>query len=211
MCWNPEVSLSTYLFSIIPIAILTFYYNKIPIYLFLAIHSYISMQLIEFFLWTFLTDPFKNAFFSAIGLFAIILQPLFVMLSIENGIPKSIIPLIAIISYVISVVVYFSYNYNKIEFRTVVAKNGHLEWKWLDVPLYNALLWVTFFLFRPLYFLLKDPKKYFDEIIPFSLIFGGFIVSYISFREAKTWGTMWCWIANAVSIKYWLKLFSMLS
>ena len=103
MCWNPEVSLSTYLFAIFPLAILTFYYGKIPIYLFLALNSYISIQLIEFFLWTNLNDPAKNAFFSAIGLFAIILQPLFFILSIENGIPNSIIPLTVLICYVLSV------------------------------------------------------------------------------------------------------------
>lgn len=211
MCWNPEVSLSTYLFSIIPVAVLTFYYGKMPFYTFLAFNSFISMQLVEFFLWTFLSDPQKNAFFSILGFITIMSQPLFFMLSIENGIPKNIIPLIAIIAYIICVIVYFSYNYNKIEFRTVVAKNGHLEWKWLDVPLYNALLWVAFFLFRPSYFLLKNPAKYSSEIIPFTIILGSFIVSYISFREAKTWGTMWCWIANAVSIRYWLQLFSILS
>ena len=211
MCWNPEVSLSTYLFAIFPLAILTFYYGKIPIYLFLALNSYISIQLIEFFLWTNLNDPAKNAFFSAIGLFAIILQPLFFILSIENGIPNSIIPLTVLICYVLSVILYFSYNYNKIEFRTVVAKNGHLEWKWLDVPLYNALLWVAFLAFRPLYFLLKNPTKYFSELIHVIFILGGFGISYAAFREAKTWGTMWCWFANAISIKYWLRLFSILS
>lgn len=202
MCWNPTVSLFTYLFSITPIAILTFYYKKIPILLFLGMHSWISMQLIEFFLWRNLNDAKLNRLFSIVGFIAILSQPLFFMLSIPDFSYKYII---------IAIYLFSAYNYifsNKIEFKTVVAKNRHLEWKWANVPLINALMWIFFFLFRSMYLYTKDPVKYKKELFYFILIITGFIISYTTYLESKTWGSMWCWMANITSIKFYWDLYN---
>lgn len=205
MCWSPEVSLGTYLFSAVPLFLLTFYYKTIPFALFLAMHSWISMQLIEFFLWIYLNNPSLNYFFSIIGFIAIMAQPFFFILSLKEFKYMYIVLLL----YLFSVILYYIYNSDRIEFKTVVAKNGHLEWKWLDVPFYNALLWVAFFCFRSTYLLISNFSKNKKELFYLIFMISGFGISYATFVEAKTWGSMWCWIAHAISLRYYWTILNM--
>lgn len=201
MCWNPKVSLFSYLFSAIPLFILTFYYNKYSFYNFLAFHSWISMQLVEMFLWFFLNNPVLNTIFSIIGFIAIISQPFFMMLSIDNFSYKKTLLLL----YVFIVSLYITFY--KIEFKTTIATNNHLKWNWLDIPLYIALLWVFFFSFRPAYLYYINPTKNKIELYTLICILSSFTISYITFMESKTWASMWCWIANISAIyNYWLLL-----
>lgn len=204
MCWSPEVSLGTYLFSAIPLFILTFHYKYISIPMFLAAHSFISMQLVEFFLWIYLNNPALNYFFSVIGFILVISQPFFYIVSIEIFQYKYLVLLIYFLC-----ILYF-YIVKNIEFKTVVAKNGHLEWKWLNVPLYSALVWLGFFCIRPLYLYLKNPAKNKTELLWFFIIITTFGISYATYVDAKTWGSMWCYIANFIAFRYYWIIFSKL-
>jgi hypothetical protein len=201
MCWNPEVSLSTYLFSATPLFILTFLYNDIPLLIFLAMHSWISMQLIEFFLWKNLHNPQMNYFFSVVGFIAIMAQPFFFILSMTEFKYRNHV----LFLYLFSVAMYCISN--KIIFETTVAKNGHLLWKWIDVPIHNALLWLAFLCFRPFYLYVIDPSKNKHELFCLVAILIGAGVSYATFIQSKTWGSMWCWLANIISLRYYYLLY----
>lgn len=199
MCWNPEVSLATYLFSVIPLVVLTFYYKVISFPLFLGVHSWISMQLIEFFLWIFIENAALNMFFSAVGLAVILSQPFFFILSMDGF--QYMYHVLAL--YIFTVLVFFSFH--KVEFKTAVAGNGHLLWKWIDFPAYFAFIWVAFLAFRPFYLYFSNPAKNSIELLALLFILGGFGISYYTFLESKTWGSMWCWMANILSFRfYWM-------
>ena len=82
MCWNQEVSLNTFLFSMF-VLLLIIYNNKytqykikeldnIWMYLFLA--SFIFMQLIEFFIWRNINNKFYNHLFSTMAVILLIIQ-----------------------------------------------------------------------------------------------------------------------------------------
>lgn len=204
MCWSPEVSLATYLFTAIPLFILTFYYSVIPIPYFLASHCWVSIQLVEFFLWTYLNNPELNYFFSGVGFIVILLEPFFFILTIANYKYRN---------YVLSLYLFCILLYcatNKIEFKTVVAKNKHLEWKWLDVPLYYAFLWVAFFCFSTFYKYMSNPTKNNFELYALIFILATAGISFATYIESKTWGSMWCWVANIVGFRYYYLLWNLI-
>jgi hypothetical protein len=67
MCWNPEVSLTTYLFSSVAL-ILGYIYKIIGIRGALFMYSFAQIQLVEYFLWRYLHNASLNRFFPSSGL-----------------------------------------------------------------------------------------------------------------------------------------------
>lgn len=198
MCWNPEVSISTYLFSAIPVT-LCYIYGLMPLSRFLYLQSFISIQLVEYFLWTYLENDQWNRIFSIIGWSLIFLQPMFSILSIQQFDSYKYTAMFAYLIYIAFVL--FAY---KTEFKTVVATNKHLQWKWLDYPSYIIFTWLFFFCFRM--FFTHNYVTYFDLIITLFT----FTMSYYYFQESKAWGSMWCWVANIIGFCYYYTLFMFL-
>ena len=191
MCWSPEVSISTFMFSMFCI-LLAYYYDVIDFFNLLLLSSFISMQLVEFFLWIYLDNPIMNRVFSMIGFVLVFLVPFFSIVSIPETYKYKYLILLVYIIYVVGLVL--STN---IIFKTVVATNKHLEWKWLDVSLPIVLLYALFLSSRYFYYLDNDYSK-----MGLVTLWGLLAISYFSYVKYNTWASMWCWMANIMAYVY---------
>jgi len=144
------------------------------------------MQLVEYFTWNNLHDKKTIRLLSQIGLFLIFIQiPLFIY-SRENFPYKSLL-FAAYLVFSTGILFYFN-----IDFSMNKAANGHLAWNWLNFPPIIYLIYVSFILGLCYY-----QKRYIAFILYF-IIIGGI---YYTYNESNTWGSLWCWIANIISLK----------
>ena len=186
MCWNASVSLNTYIFGLF--ASLFSYYNGYGNILSVIFYqSFIIMQLLEYFIWT---KTFSNKLLSQIALFIVLCQPIFNIIKIETY-PKAISYLLA--AYLIFIIILYTLiiPIDTINFSTVSSKNGHLSWKWLNWNIYIIFIWYTFLSTRWII-----DKMYMIFIVISVLL----IITLILYKETNTFGSMWCWVANVLSI-----------
>ena len=186
MCWNASVSLNTYIFGLF--ASLFSYYNGVVNILSVILYqSFIIIQLIEYFIWT---KTFSNKLLSQIALFVILCQPIFNIIKIETY-PKTIPYLLA--AYLIFIIILYTLiiPIDTINFSTVSSKNGHLSWKWLNWNIYIIFIWYTFLSTRWII------DKMYTIFIVISVLL---IITLILYKETNTFGSMWCWVANVLSI-----------
>jgi len=193
MCWNASVSLNTYIFGLFASSFA--YYNGTTNLLgFILYQSFIIMQLIEYFIWS---KTFSNKLLSQIALFAILCQPVFNILKIEKM--PNMIPYL-LVAYLIFIIIIYTIitPLNTLEFSSVPSKNGHLAWKWFTWNIYIIAIWFAFLSVRWII----------DEMY-LILVFVAIIlvVSVILYKESNTWGSMWCWLANAISFYFILLVF----
>jgi hypothetical protein len=186
MCWNASVSLNTYIFGLF--ASLFSYYNGFGNILSVIFYqSFIIIQLIEYFIWT---KAFSNKLLSQIGLFVIMCQPIFNIIKIEQS--PQVIPYI-LAAYIIFIVILYTFivPLNSVNFSTVPSKNGHLSWKWLDWNIYIIFIWYAFLSIRWII-----DKMYFVLTIITALL----IITLVLYKDTNTFGSMWCWTANIISL-----------
>lgn len=197
MCWNESVSLNTFLLGAFAVT-LGLLNNAITVPSAIFYLSFISMQGIEYFLWKHLHNRSANAFWSKIGLFLIFLQPIAALSCIGIHKPLTwglIAAYLAFIAFVVIVVK----PLNTIDFSSSKANNGHLQWNWLRFPLYAIIIWSCFLLMHEVH-----QRAWFFLISNVVLI----SVIYFLYIETNTWGSLWCWIANVMSIVILWKVFS---
>jgi hypothetical protein len=193
MCWNASVSLNTYIFGLFASSFA--YYNGTTDLLgFLLFQSFIIMQSIEYFIWS---KTFSNRLLSQIALFFILCQPVLNILKIQK-MPK-LIPYLLVAYFIFIIIVYTIITpLNTLDFSSVPSKNGHLAWKWFTWNIYIIVIWFAFL----------SARWVIDEmylILVFVTII--LVVSVILYKETKTWGSMWCWLANAISIYFIVLIF----
>jgi len=193
MCWNERVSLNTFLFSLFALNF-AYFNNVINIYEYLFSHSFISMQLLEYFTWKHLNSKKINRLLSQLGLFLITVQPILFIISVHNV--EYIIKIQLISLY--SIFWLFTLFYFSIDFSMVKSPNGHLAWNWLSFPPQVVLTWITIFLVLLLY-----TKKY----ILFATHLILFLAIYYTYYKTNTWGSLWCWIANAMAVFLIIRIF----
>ena len=195
MCWNPDISINTFLFSCFTLLFIyitnTYTKYKTPFFdnplVYFFIFSVVSMQLIEFFLWRNLKNKFMNEYLSKLASFVIILQPFFLIL---------LIPILKIRYFMLSFYLFFMaaflmYKkiYSPINFHTSVEKNGHLSWDFLRHKGYEYIVDIAYlFFYLSTVFILNNPLLYIF-LIP------SFLISIFYFKY-NTFGSMWCWISN---------------
>ena len=193
MCWNASVSLQTFLFSTIPL-VLCLYYGLIDIKDYFVFQTFISIQLLEYFLWTFLKDKTWNRIFSILGFILIFLLAFFTIYSSKKYNYQVLGLYILFYVYILCTI--------PIRFHTSVAPNHHLNWEWNNVPLYIVILWTLFLLYPCMYTIYSGGR-----IDNFTLFISAiYLVSFYSYYSANTFGTMWCWIANASAIYFYYLL-----
>ena len=186
MCWNETVSLNTFLFSLFGINFA--YLNNVITtcdYVFYLLFS--SMQLLEYFTWRNLNDKKMNRLLSQIGMFLIFMQPILFILSlgkVESNIKTLVITLY--MTFFLFCILYFP-----IDFSMAKAPNGHLGWNWLNYPPLIIFIYVFFY-----YILLLYAKRYVTFIFYVML----FIAVYYTYYKTNTWGSLWCWIANIMTM-----------
>jgi hypothetical protein len=187
MCWSASVSLNTYIFSVFA-CIFAYMNGVLSIVNMMFIQSYCIMQLIEYFIWS---KTFSNRLLSQIAWIIIYLQPIFSMLTIAS--PYQYVIPYAIVAYCVIMAYIFIYVYpwNTIQFESKKASNGHLAWYWLNSPFWVCCIWIFFLMIS---FILN--KTY---LIAF-VVLATLMASYILYKGTLTWGSMWCWVANYISI-----------
>ncbi len=193
MCWNSTVSLNTFLFSLFG-AFFAYFNNVINKFELLSFMSFILIQLVEYFTWINLDNKKTNRLLSQIAFFLIIIQiPLFILTNnkITNKYKLLIISIYALIFIFFISSFTIDYSMNK-------APNGHLAWNWLKIPTIISLLWLAF-----LFGILFTEGNYIKFMIYFIIV----ISIYYTYYKSKTWGSLFCWIANILSLKLILEVF----
>lgn len=197
MCWNAEVSLNTFLFSAIVLA-LVIYNNSFTKYkiqelndkwMYIFIISVILMQLIEFFIWKNVNNKFYNNIFSTFAAFLLVIQPITSLMLLKNIQLRNLL-LSLYSSLAIPYSIYKSLTNNM---RSIVTRNGHLRWNFFGGGAIVSIIWFFFFLFSFIY-----ERKW------FGLIFGiiALIMAYLNNSiDGSVW-SMWCWGVNLLAIYY---------
>ena len=200
MCWNQYVSLNTFMFSIFVLLLIAYnnkytqyktplFNNKFVYFFFI---SFITMQLIEFFIWRNIDNKKLNNLFSTLGALLLLIQPIASLLMLKDeSLKYKLITLYSIVA-----VPFFIYQNYDHEMTTVVSKYGHLAWKWNDLFGYNLIIYLLWF--TALYFSLIVNKNY-EPLIYVTILLA---ISYYSFLQDGSEGSLWCWSINSLMIYY---------
>lgn len=188
MCWNKDVSLNTFVFSIGMLCIMmyndrfTIYKTGFDYYWYFFIVSFCTMQLIEYFLWTNLNTPI-TAFYSFLGQLLVTIQPIASLFLLKNHTLRNI--------FIIIYLLFCSLVYatHKKVFKTTV-EDGHLKWTWVPIETYIYFVWLFFLLFS---FIVN--RHYFAIAIALFLF-------TITYNTKGTGGSLWCWSINFTMIFY---------
>ena len=195
MCWNPDISLNTFVFACLALVFiyiantytkykLSVFDNKL-VYLFML--DVAAVQLIEHFLWKNLKNPRLNAFYSKILAFVVALQPLLLVLMI----PYQQLRWGMLAALAACAVFFFALKKGPIPFHTSVAKNGHLSWDWINFKGFSLPLFAL--LFYGVSTLAIDKFAFSLFILA---IVGVSAVNYFKYTTYQTVGSMWCWSSN---------------
>jgi len=203
MCWNKDVSINTFLFSIFVLVLIIYNNNytqyKIDevnnIFAYIFLLSFILMQLIEYFLWQNLNDKFYNKILSFFAACLIFIQPIASIFVIKNIKERNLLLSI----YLLFALPYSLYGLMNTRFITSVAKNGHLKWDWINQ--HNTHIGYLFYLFFLFYPLIRE-KIYFSSLLAFVLL----LISFYTFYKDGTADSMWCWSVNAIMLYFSVKL-----
>lgn len=183
MCWNAEVSLQSFLLGTVAIGIAYLKGLSIPLTVFGL--TVTSMQLVEYFAWSYYENPTVNFYASVAGAFLIGVQPIASMLALPSSIRLSFIGAYLLFCLVLTIL-----NRQPVEYTMKRAENGHLSWGFLqkDLPTLVYTLGYLFFMFVPIYVT--------QNYGFLALVMGTLGLSLYTYLESNTWGSMWCWIVN---------------
>jgi len=185
MCWNAKVSLNTYIVGLFA-CIFAYFNNKLEFTTLLFIQTWMSIQLIEYFIWS---KTFSNRLLSQIAFILIVLQPIFGILSISNN---DIIKYVSLFGYLCFVTIGMIFKpWSKIDFSSTPSASGHLAWNWLKYPNIMLLIW---FMFLSIKFIVK--KQWFI----LSLVTISAVITFVLYHKTYTWGSLWCWFSNFASL-----------
>jgi hypothetical protein len=189
MCWNASISLNTFLLGMFAIG-LGVMNNVVPVTKAIFYMSFVSMQLIEYFIWTNLDNPMRNALWSKVGLGLIFIQPMAALLTFGITSPMTWMAIMAYVVFV-GIVNVIIKPLQTVDFSSVRAENGHLRWNWLQYPLWVMAIWLFAM------FIDNVIKREWLELgISLFIVFAVFF----TYLKSNTWGSLWCWVANFISI-----------
>jgi len=197
MCWNENVSLNTFAFSIFVLLLIIYNnsctqykiqeLNNLWVYIFIA--SFIFIQLAEFFIWRNIDNKYYNNLFSIIATSILIAQPAFSIMILTEEKLRNIL----LISYLFLAVPYSIYKFYTKRIYSAVSKTGHLKWKYFDNPPIVILTWLFFFLFS-----FVCEKMWVGFGFGCILLF----ISFLNYKNDTTMWSMWCWSVNSIMIYY---------
>lgn len=198
MCWNAQVSLNTFLFGAFGVSLALL--NGYSITQLLFIISFVLIQLVEFFTWTYYDNKKLNAIIGLCGLIVILLQPVGAICLLGFN-KESVMLILLYCSLMLPVVIRF-FNKPLSYFKSYVGANGHLVWNWAtkkNIHWYAVAVYMGF-LFAPM---LITRNWMLLAFVLFTLI-----ISVYVFTKYDTWGTMWCWMANIIVFVLVIRLLS---
>jgi hypothetical protein len=189
MCWNAEVSIQSFAIGLLAIFFLIMTGTSAPTIFFYA--TIVFMQLVEYIVWTYGSDPEINFYASLGGAGLLMLQPIASILA--AGSMKTTLLIAYLILGVITHIIDQDGRSLRERYRIEAGPSGdtpHLHWKWLDPIPWKSLLVYFIFLIGPLLI-----TKQFDLTALVFLTLGFSIYSF-----GKGWGSMWCWIVNGMVV-----------
>jgi len=185
MCWNADISIKTFLVGIVGIALGVHMGTSLPVLLFFS--TIICVQLIEAVVWTWYDNETvnRNASYAACAL--LWLQPIAAILLLPSFMLKATMILIY------SALSFLGFFYlQEFDFSMKRASNGHLAWNFLRKDLMSLIVLIIYFIF------LFTPIFLTGNIDLFLLGIGTLGISFYSFWQENTWGSLWCWIGNGL-------------
>lgn len=188
MCWNETVSINTFIFSTFAI-IFAYYNNIITVFQGLFLLCVFSIQLIEFFLWRNLSDKKKNSFYSRLALASLALHPFLSLLTLTNPMIKYVVTTLYVLFLISTQFIPLFKDNNP--FITSEGKNGHLRWEWLSENPFQVAVYIVGLL---------TPLLFWKHKLIFVIALVTLLASVILYRKDKTWGSLWCWSANLISL-----------
>lgn len=191
MCWNAEVSIQSFGIGLLAIFLLTMTGTSVPTIIFYT--TIVFMQLIEYIVWTYGSDPEINFYASLGGAGLLMLQPIASILAVA---PVQMRTMLLIAYIILGVITHFMDQDGRSlreRYRIEAGPSGdapHLIWRWLlPVPWFSLAVYFIF-LIGPLLI-----TKQFDLTALVFLTLGFSIYSF-----GKGWGSMWCWIVNGMVV-----------
>jgi hypothetical protein len=197
MCWNAEVSLQSFLIGFT--ATIVAYQNGLSFPMTLFCLTIVCMQLIEYVVWSNITN--KDVVFRAslAAAFLLFLQPIasLTTLPMSQAVPF----LLLYVGLAFTGLLLKRDEPLKDQYNMYRGENGHLVWNWLQRDWKTVLSLVVYFIF--LLFPLLIQKHY--ELLFLATSTLG--LSLYSFYRSNTWGSMWCWIVNYIVVGISIKTF----
>lgn len=196
MCWNPDISMNTFIFTIFALLFiyLTNTYSKYktetfknPL-MYLFFFEVALIQLLEYFLWKNLKNNKMNKLLSKLVCYVIILQPFTLMLMI----PIDKIKYFLLSTYIIFIILYdiIKTKYNPNIYYTSIGKNGHLSWEWMNYKGYENILFIIYLLFYSI------SSLFINNFLFTIFLIVSLLLSLINYFKFNTFGSMWCWYSN---------------
>jgi hypothetical protein len=189
MCWSAEVSLKTWYFAIAGLLIGLYGGFPFPKLIFAIIFS--TIQLVEYYLWTYLKDPTKNQYYSLAGMAVILAEPLGALLLVPDRKVALYIGLLYIALMCVWLYQMYQKRSNEIaqnKYLTKVGHNDHLYWPFVeDFHGWAASIWFIVFFFGVL--MSRDIAI---------ILIGSLALIYSVYREnyKGTYTTLWCNYSN---------------
>jgi hypothetical protein len=181
MCWNKDVSIRAFLFGVLSAAIAVsrgFPKRHVAFYM-----VFTTIQLMEYFLWTYFDDAEKNSKWSARTLLVITCIPIFATLTIEDAeIRKK-----AFVAAVVFFGLIWLWKRDSITYKTGLGSDGHLAYEFIPPTMLYSIGWFGFF-FGSILFLNKDNVLKIFTVL--SALFSLLIV-----RRGNTYNSYWCFTA----------------
>lgn len=182
MCYNAEISLTTFIYGCIS-AIIVYYLGVVPPKTVLLLMSVTFIQFIEFLTWTYYDNLTINRYLSILASLTIVTQ----LILLNYFLPDKKSSKFLLLSLFIFAILFITFQLRFVDFRMRMGENKHLSWYWLDLPLLWIIIGLAFYLI-PTYL-----SKYKSTFIFTIAILS---VSLYYHWKYKTWGSMWCYFSN---------------
>jgi len=184
MCYNPEVSLITFIFGCIS-AFIIYKLNIVNKEIIIILLSFTAIQFIEFLVWINYNNEKINKLLGKIAFIIIIIQ----ILLLQIFLLKKSFRIYSLILFFILFIIFIIIELPKIDFRMKKGKNKHLSWYWINLPIFWIIIGLLYYLI-PSFF-----NKYnYKSIFIFTFI--TLLISLYFHYKYKTWASMWCYISN---------------
>ena len=197
MCWNKDISINTFCFSFFVLLLILYnntytqykiqFFSNIWVYLFFC--SFIFIQLIEYFIWSNISNKRYNSLFSTIAILLILIQPLASLMLIEgdNTVRRNMILL-----YISLAIPFTIYQLYVQQIYSTISVMGHLQWNsLLSNNMWLFFIWLFFFLFSFIYN---------RNFIGFATAIILLLIIVYNFYYDQSICSMWCWIANSIML-----------
>lgn len=198
MCWNATVSLNTFAFALFVIVLA--YVNSYASLTVCALYLlFAGIQLVEGLVWLTLdTNGGWNVALAVAAYVIIWLQPIASLLSVRGRDALRNKLAIAYVGSMLALsIAWWLWDSSPTDFRMVPSSNGHLEWKWMS-PLFGSPIGIAMISLWLFFFLLPAWLNGTYHMLVLGLV--TFFISLYTFAQARTVGSMWCWIANLLFV-----------